>query len=113
MAGTLSRSYHGYGLAVDLIPKSYGGKVPYWRWLAERNAAAGAAAGSNAAAGAAADWWMTPYEHRWAVPLPLVAAFERHGFVWGGKWLFFDTMHFEYRPEILILAREAEASRSP
>ena len=103
VAGTLSRSYHGYGLAVDLIPKSYGGKAPYWRWVAER----------NAAAGAAADWWMTPYEQRWAVPLPLVAAFERHGFVWGGKWLFFDTMHFEYRPEILILAREAEASRSP
>jgi hypothetical protein len=27
-----------------------------------------------------------------------------YGFIWGGKWLFFDTMHFEYRPEILILS---------
>jgi len=59
----------------------------------------------NVAAGAATAWWATPYERRWAVPQTVVAAFERHGFVWGGKWLFFDTMHFEYRPEILILAR--------
>jgi hypothetical protein len=44
------------------------------------------------------------------VPDAVVAAFERHGFVWGGKWLFFDTMHFEYRPEILILARQQGAS---
>ena len=31
----------------------------------------------------------------------IVDAFQKHGFVWGGKWLFFDTMHFEYRPELL------------
>ena len=24
---------------------------------------------------------------------------ERNGFVWGGKWNHYDTMHFEYRPE--------------
>ncbi|MCL2443985.1 MAG: M15 family metallopeptidase [Treponema sp.] len=29
--------------------------------------------------------------------------FESQGFIWGGKWQLFDTMHFEYRPEILIL----------
>jgi hypothetical protein len=91
VAGTLSRSYHGYGLAVDLIPKSYGGKAPYWRWVMDRDDR----------------WWATPYEKRWAVPRPVVTAFERHGFVWGGKWLFFDTMHFEYRPEILLLARDS------
>jgi hypothetical protein len=33
-----------------------------------------------------------------------VRAFESHGFVWGGKWLFFDTIHFEYRPELLLLS---------
>ena len=32
-----------------------------------------------------------------------IRAFEAHGFVWGGKWLFFDTIHFEYRPELLTL----------
>jgi hypothetical protein len=30
-----------------------------------------------------------------------VAVFERHGFIWGGRWAHYDTMHFEYRPELL------------
>jgi len=90
VAGTASRSYHGYGLALDLIPRTYGGKTPYWRWVMETTD----------------QWWATPYKRRWMVPLSVVACFERHGFVWGGKWLFFDTMHFEYRPEIFILARQ-------
>ncbi|MGW8266533.1 MAG: M15 family metallopeptidase, partial [Longimicrobiales bacterium] len=38
-------------------------------------------------------------------PPAVVEAFERHGFVWGGKWAHFDTMHFEYRPEILYYNR--------
>jgi hypothetical protein len=29
----------------------------------------------------------------------IVDIFERRGFVWGGKWYRYDTMHFEYRPE--------------
>ncbi len=28
--------------------------------------------------------------------------FERHGFIWGGRWYHFDTMRFEYRPELLL-----------
>jgi hypothetical protein len=32
----------------------------------------------------------------------IVDIFERHGFIWGGKWYHFDTMHFEYRPELLV-----------
>lgn len=90
VAGTNTRSYHGYGLAVDLIPRSYANTQPYWRWAMERGQ----------------DWWAIPYDHRWMVPDSVIAAFERHGFVWGGKWLFFDTMHFEYRPEVIILATE-------
>lgn len=31
----------------------------------------------------------------------IVGVFERHGFIWGGKWFHYDTMHFEYRPELL------------
>jgi hypothetical protein len=31
--------------------------------------------------------------------------FERQGFIWGGKWWHFDTMHFEYRPEIIAHAK--------
>ena len=40
-----------------------------------------------------------PYRNRF--PLEVVEVFERHGFIWGGKWAHFDTMHFEYRPELL------------
>jgi hypothetical protein len=31
----------------------------------------------------------------------VIDAFEENGFAWGGKWYRFDTVHFEYRPEIL------------
>ncbi|MBS0559598.1 MAG: M15 family metallopeptidase [Proteobacteria bacterium] len=34
-------------------------------------------------------------------PAAIVAIFERHGFIWGGRWSHYDTMHFEYRPELL------------
>ncbi len=91
--GTRSRSYHSYGLALDFIPRSYGGRPAYWRWVMNKDDT----------------WWDTPYDERWMVPLPIVSVFEKHGFVWGGKWLFFDTMHFEYRPEILLLARDQAA----
>lgn len=87
--GTHSRSFHSYGLAVDLVPKSYGGRHAYWMWAMSK----------------VRDFWTVPYERRWMVPAPVVEAFERNGFVWGGKWLFFDTMHFEYRPEILLMAQ--------
>ena len=95
VAGTFSRSYHSYGLAVDLIPRSYGGKAAYWRWAMDANA----------------QWWTIPYDRRWMMPSAVVAAFEHHGFVWGGKWLFFDMMHFEYRPEIFVLSRAENAKR--
>jgi hypothetical protein len=88
---TRSRSMHSFGLALDLIPRSYQGKSAYWLWATSRTP----------------DWWTIPYDRRWMVPPAVVEAFEREGFTWGGKWLFFDTMHFEYRPDILILAREA------
>ncbi|MDD5211432.1 MAG: M15 family metallopeptidase, partial [Sulfuricurvum sp.] len=25
----------------------------------------------------------------------------KYGFIWGGRWYHYDTMHFEYRPELL------------
>ena len=40
-----------------------------------------------------------PYKNR--IPWEIVNVFERHGFVWGGKWYHYDTMHFEYRPELV------------
>jgi len=96
--GTRSRSYHSYGIAVDLVPKSYGGRHVYWRWSLERDP----------------DWYAIPYARRWMVPEAVVRVFEAHGFVWGGKWRFFDTMHFEYRPELLLFSRpDGESPRTP
>jgi len=91
IAGTQSRSYHSYAAAVDLVPRSYGGKHAYWRWAMEQTE----------------EWYALPYGSRWMVPSAVVRAFEEQGFIWGGKWFFFDTMHFEYRPEMLLLSSEA------
>ena len=33
------------------------------------------------------------------IPFSIVEIFEKHNFIWGGKWRHYDTMHFEYRPE--------------
>ena len=43
--------------------------------------------------------------------MELIAIFEKYGFIWGGRWYHFDTMHFEYRPEILLY-REKINSKS-
>jgi len=40
------------------------------------------------------------YKNR--IPMEIIEIFEKHGFIWGGKWYHYDTMHFEYRPELLI-----------
>ena len=76
VADTGQPSMHGWGAAIDINP----GRSQYWLW---RHARGGLPAYVN------------------SVPPEIVAAFERHGFIWGGRWAHFDTMHFEYRPELL------------
>ncbi len=71
-------SMHAYGAAIDLN-LSYSN---YWLWDAGREARA------------------IPYRNR--MPQAIVNIFERHGFIWGGRWYHYDTMHFEYRPELLL-----------
>ncbi|GHT94786.1 hypothetical protein FACS1894141_2130 [Spirochaetia bacterium] len=87
IAATESRSYHAYGAALDLLPVSRKGFETYWLWTAEYNP----------------QWWAVPYTKRLHPPQAVISAFESYGFIWGGKWTFYDTMHFEYRPEILLL----------
>ena len=77
VAGTDRISAHGHGIAVDIAPRH----AHYWRWSRPD--------GSGA------------YPYKNAVPLEIVRIFEEHGFIWGGKWHHYDTMHFEYRPELL------------
>lgn len=74
IAGTGQRSMHSYGVAIDIAIAS----SDYWRWASRDRPG---------------------YRNR--IPAEIVAIFERHGFIWGGRWSHFDTMHFEYRPELL------------
>ena len=77
IAGTERTSAHGYGIAVDIATRH----AHYWRW------AKGGASGKP-------QW-------RNAIPMEIVRIFEKHGFIWGGRWYHYDTMHFEYRPELI------------
>ena len=75
VADTGRMSMHGYAAAIDLNLKY----SDYWLW-----------AGTTK---------KIPYKNR--MPREIVDIFDRHGFIWGGKWYHYDTMHFEYRPELL------------
>jgi len=100
IAGTRRMSYHSWGLAVDIQPKRLGNKSIYWMWEQRRNK----------------DWMLVPLENRWNPPDRVIEIFENEGFIWGGKWPFYDNMHFEYRPELLefrrLLAANPEAAYS-
>jgi hypothetical protein len=89
IAGTTRVSAHGHGIAVDINLE----KSDYWRW---------AKPDANG---------LYPYRNR--IPWEIVEVLERHGFIWGGKWYHYDTMHFEYRPELIIAARRAAERASP
>lgn len=79
IAGTHRHSMHSYGMTID-INTQYS---DYWQWTCK-------CSNENAA---------IKYKNR--IPQIIVDAFERHGFIWGGKWYHYDTMHFEYRPELI------------
>ena len=91
IAGSANRSLHSYGIAVDIQPAVYGNRVSYWRWAADFTD----------------EWWAIPHSRRYMPPPAVVEAFETEGFFWGGKWFLFDQMHFEYRPELIILGKWA------
>jgi D-alanyl-D-alanine carboxypeptidase len=75
IADTGEPSPHGYGIAIDLNTAV----SDYWYWRPHQGAIV--------------------YRNR--MPDEIVTIFEKHGFIWGGKWYHFDTMHFEFRPELL------------
>ncbi|MDR2632753.1 MAG: M15 family metallopeptidase [Treponema sp.] len=87
VAGSTSISFHAYGVAVDLLMKPQAGMETYWQWTAAKGI----------------DWRSVPAEKRQNPPLAVIRAFEEQGFIWGGRWPRYDTMHFEYHPELLIL----------
>jgi len=82
IAGTNRRSNHSYGIAMDLLPIDMRGRQVYWQW--DRGD-------------------TIDLENYYMPPEAVIKAFEDFGFIWGGKWDLIDTIHFEYRPEILLL----------
>ena len=79
IAQTHQLSFHGYGAAIDLNLRY----SDYWLWKGN----------------IAQPVWRN------RIPTDIVEIFERHGFIWGGKWYHYDTMHFEYRPELIAVAK--------
>lgn len=76
IAGTARLGMHAYAAAIDLNP-AFGDN-----WQNVRRS-------------------RRQYRYRNRIPLEIVEIFEKHGFIWGGRWSHFDTPHFEYRPELL------------
>jgi hypothetical protein len=77
--GTKRHSMHSFGMTID-INTAYS---DYWQWSCK-------CVDEDAA---------ITYKNR--IPQIIVDIFEKYGFIWGGKWYHFDTMHFEYRPELI------------
>ena len=44
---------------------------------------------------------LVPLKSRWMPPETVIKIFESEGFIWGGYWIIFDNMHFEYHPELV------------
>src|SRR5690554_109516 len=72
-------SMHSFGMTIDINVDF----SDYWQWSCQCNDE------------------KEPLNYINRIPIEIVEIFEQEGFIWGGKWYHFDTMHFEYRPELL------------
>lgn len=77
ISGTARSSAHSFGIAIDInVDSSH-----YWQWDCS----------------CTNEEQTLTYHNR--IPMAVVRIFEKHKFIWGGRWYHYDTMHFEYRPE--------------
>ncbi|KXZ40681.1 D-alanyl-D-alanine carboxypeptidase [Alkalithermobacter thermoalcaliphilus JW-YL-7 = DSM 7308] len=79
IAGTNRLSPHAFGIAIDLARDNR----DYWKWASREQGQAR----------------LSSYSKE------IVRIFEKNNFIWGGKWGYFDILHFEYRPELIIKSR--------
>nr|WP_243116686.1 M15 family metallopeptidase [Marinisporobacter balticus] len=79
IAGANRLSPHSFGTAIDLSRD----QRDYWKWTSKEEG----------------EKRLVSY------PREIVKIFEKHAFIWGGKWAHFDILHFEYRPELILKAR--------
>lgn len=90
--GESSLSSHSFGIAID-INLRYSN---YWLWDYQK---------TNKPISELRNHRLS-YQNR--IPMEIVRIFENEGFYWGGRWYFYDTMHFEYRPDLLLSAEKLE-----
>jgi hypothetical protein len=84
--GTNRLSLHSFVIAIDLnITKSSS-----WEWDCK-----------------CTDEHRILAPHTSKIPQIIIDTFEKYGFIWGGKWYHYDTMHFEYRPELGYLSNSS------
>lgn len=84
IANTNRLSLHSFGVSIDINIKYSN----YWQWDLKKEGLPIIE--------------MIPLTYKNQIPWEIVEIFEKNGFIWGGKWYHYDTMHFEYRPELLI-----------
>lgn len=77
VSGSSRMSMHSFAIAIDINTRF----ADYWDWSKDANG---------------------NFTYRNRIPHEIVEVFERHGYIWGGRWRHHDTMHFEFRPELLI-----------
>lgn len=97
--GTPRLSAHSFGAAIDILTNV--GPM-YWLWDEQRDHPARAKLGEQAYRDI---HYIPPGAPRFNQKV--VDVMEANGFVWGGKWNHYDTMHFEYRPELTGMTQAA------
>lgn len=84
IANTNRLSAHSFGMTIDINASL----SHYWQWDLKKE--------------------KRPVDeeseltYRNIIPWEIIEIFEKHGLIWGGKWYHYDTMHFEYRPELIV-----------
>ena len=103
IAGTDRLSVHSFGAAVDFTIKNDNSKKTYWLWVAECIKPGCEKIEENLKVMPVDEKSLDTFfiDNSGLTAAEVVSVFEKHGYIWGGKWHHFDTMHFEYRPEFL------------
>ncbi len=110
ISGTNRLSSHSWGIAVDFTLKNATSDLKwfdsYWKWVSLcapslKCNPARTDKGANERRDLAEELlavqiYPQNFDH---FPPEVVQVFADEGFIWGGHWHHFDTMHFEYRPE--------------
>ena len=86
IVNTSRLSVHAFAAAIDISTKF----SDYWEWSKRKDGG-------------------VVWRNR--IPQQIADMFERHGFIWGAKWYHVDSMHFEYRPELIALAKKGGPQR--